>query len=78
MVKIDVELDCKGMYCPMPIVKLKKATKTMESGQLLKLVATDPGSVRDVPAWAGKTGAEIIETSESNGEYEFIIKVNQQ
>ncbi len=78
MVKIDVELDCKGMYCPMPIVKLKKATKTMESEQLLKLVATDPGSVRDVPAWAGKTGAEIIETSESNGEYEFIIKVNKQ
>ncbi len=78
MVNIDVELDCKGMYCPMPIVKLKKATKTMESGQLLKLVATDPGSVRDVPAWAGKTGAEIIETSESNGEYEFIIKVNKQ
>ena len=60
------------------IVPLKKATKTMESGQLLKLVATDPGSVRDVPAWAGKTGAEIIETSESNGEYEFIIKVNKQ
>ncbi len=78
MVDIDVELDCKGMYCPMPIVKLKKATKTMESGQLLKLVATDPGSVRDVPAWAGKTGAKIIETSESNGEYEFIIKVNKQ
>jgi tRNA 2-thiouridine synthesizing protein A len=78
MIKIDVELDCKGMYCPMPIVKLKKVTKTMESGQHLKLIATDPGSARDVPAWAGKTGAEIIETSESNGEYEFIIKVNKQ
>ena len=78
MVDIDVELDCKGMYCPMPIVKLKKATKTMEPGQYLKLVATDPGSVRDVPAWASKTGAEIIETSESNGEYAFIIKVIKQ
>mgnify|MGYP003964098767 FL=1 len=76
MVNIDVELDCKGMYCPMPIVKLKKATKIMESGQLLKLVATDPGSVRDVPAWAKKTGAEIIETTESDGEYKFIIKVS--
>ena len=76
MVNIDVELDCKGMYCPMPIVKLKKATKIMEAGQLLKLVATDPGSVRDVPAWAKKTGAEIIETTESDGEYEFIIKVS--
>ena len=75
MVEVDVLLDAKGMYCPMPIVKLKKATKTMESGQVLKLVATDPGSARDVPAWANKTGAEILETSEENGEYTFIIKV---
>ena len=78
MVKIDVELDCKGMYCPMPIVKLKKTTKTMESGQHLRLIATDPGSVRDVPSWAGKTGAEVIETSESDGEFVFIIKVNKK
>jgi len=78
MVKIDVELDCKGMYCPMPIVKLKKATKTMESGQHLRLVATDPGSVRDIPAWANKTDAEVIETSESDGEFVFIIKVNKK
>ena len=71
-----MELDCKGMYCPMPIVKLKKATKTMESGQHLRLVATDPGSVRDVPAWASKTGSEIVETSENDGEFVFIIKVS--
>ena len=76
MVKVDVELDAKGMYCPMPIVKLKKATKTMELGQVLKIVATDPGSARDVPAWANKTGAEILETSEENGEYTFIIRVS--
>ncbi len=76
MVKVDVELDAKGMYCPMPIVKLKKATKTMEPGQVLKIVATDPGSVRDVPAWANKTGAEILETSEENGEYTFTIRVS--
>ncbi|TFH19204.1 sulfurtransferase TusA family protein [Candidatus Bathyarchaeota archaeon] len=76
MVGVDVELDAKGMYCPMPIVKLKKATKTMEPGQVLKLVATDPGSARDVPAWANKTGAEILETSEENGEYTFIIRVS--
>ncbi|MCJ7731317.1 sulfurtransferase TusA family protein [Candidatus Bathyarchaeota archaeon] len=76
MVEVDVELDAKGMYCPMPIVKLKKATKTMEPGQVLKLVATDPGSARDVPAWANKTGAEILETSEENGEFVFIIRVS--
>jgi tRNA 2-thiouridine synthesizing protein A len=76
MVDVDVEVDAKGMFCPMPIVKLKKATKTMKSGQVLKLIATDPGSVRDVPAWAGKTGAEILETSEENGQYIFVIKVS--
>ncbi len=75
MVNVDVELDCKGMYCPMPIVKLKKATKTMESGQVLRVVATDPGATRDIPAWAKKTGAEILENSEDNGEFKFIIKV---
>lgn len=75
MVEVDVLLDAKGMYCPMPIVQLKKATKTMQPGQVLKLVATDPGSTRDVPAWANKTGAEVLETSEDNGEYTFIIKV---
>ena len=76
MVDIHVEVDAKGMYCPMPIVKLKKATKTMESGQVLRLIATDPGSKRDVPAWANKTGAEILESKEENGEFMFIIKVS--
>lgn len=76
MVAINVELDTRGMYCPMPIVKLKKTTKTMEPGQIVKLIATDPGSERDVPAWANKTGAEILDTSEENGEFVFIIKVN--
>ena len=77
MVNVDVELDCKGMYCPMPIVKLKKTTKTMESGQVLRIVATDPGRERDIPAWAKKTGAEILESSQDGGEYVFVIKVNK-
>jgi len=74
--KIDVELDCKGMFCPMPIIQLKKATKNMQPGQVLRLVATDPGSKRDVPAWAEKTVNEILESSEEDKEYTFIIKVN--
>ena len=45
--RIDVELDCNGMFCPMPVVQLKKATKNMPSGQVLRLVATDPDSKRD-------------------------------
>ncbi|MCW4049407.1 MAG: sulfurtransferase TusA family protein [Candidatus Bathyarchaeota archaeon] len=74
-VQIDQELDCKGMYCPMPIVKLKKATKIMQQGQVLKLLATDPGSVRDVPAWANKTGNKILTTSENDGVFTFLIEV---
>ena len=76
MVNVDVEVDAKGMYCPMPIVKLKKATKTMETGQVLRLIATDPGAKRDVPAWANKTGAEILESNENDGEFTFLIKVS--
>ena len=76
MVNVEVEVDAKGMYCPMPIVKLKKATKTMEPRQVLRLIATDPGSKRDVPAWANKIGAEILVSTEENGEFTFLIKVS--
>ena len=72
---VDQTLDCTGMYCPMPIVKLKKASKTMQTGQIIKLIATDPGSTRDVPAWASKTGAEVLEATENGSEHVFIIKV---
>lgn len=74
--KIDVELDCKGMFCPMPIVQLKKATKNMQPGQVLRLVATDPGSKRDVPAWAEKTGNDILDSNEEGKEFTFIIRVS--
>lgn len=74
--EVDVELDCRGMFCPMPIVQLKKATKTMKPGQVLRMVATDPGSKRDVPAWAQKTGNEILDSSEGDKEFTFVIKVS--
>jgi len=74
--RIDVELDCKGMFCPMPLVQLKKATKNMQPGQVLRLVATDPGSKRDVPAWAEKTGNDILDSNEEGKKLTFIIKVS--
>ena len=74
-VEIDLELDCRGMFCPMPIVQLKKATKKMQPGQVLRLVATDPGSKRDVPAWAEKTGNMILDSNEEGKEFTFIIEV---
>jgi len=75
-VKVDVDLDCKGMFCPMPIVQLKKATKNMKPGQVLRLVATDPGSVRDIPAWAAKTGNKVLESSEESGVFTYLIEVS--
>lgn len=75
-ISVDVELNCKGMFCPMPLVQLKKATKNMRPGQVLRLMATDPGSVRDIPAWAGKTGNKVLETSEDSGVFTFLIEVS--
>ena len=54
----DQELDCKGMNCPLPILKTKKQVDTMESGQVLKMVATDPGSINDMNAWTRRTGRD--------------------
>jgi TusA-related sulfurtransferase len=57
---VDQILDCKGMLCPMPIVKLAKAVRELESGQVILLEATDPGAVPDVAAWSKNTGNPIL------------------
>jgi tRNA 2-thiouridine synthesizing protein A len=67
-------LDCKGLSCPLPILKTKKQMDTMESGQILKMEATDPGSVNDVNAWTRRTGNELITHSEVGDIYIFYIK----
>ena len=65
-----VELDTRGLNCPLPILKAKKALSGMDSGQLLKVLATDPGSVRDFQAFARQTGHELVE--QTSGEQEFV------
>lgn len=77
MVVVDQTLDCKGLSCPMPILKLAKTIKQIEKGNVLELLATDPGSKTDVPAWCEKTGHELIETGEENGVYKYYIKSNK-
>ena len=72
--KIDQTLDCKGLSCPMPIIKLAKTMKQMEKGSILEMLATDPGSKPDVPAWCNKTGHELIEAIEEDGVYKYYIK----
>ena len=72
--EVDKTLDCKGLNCPMPVIKVKKAIGEMQTGQIVKVEATDKGSLVDMPAFAKRTGNEIIESSEENGVFIFYIK----
>ena len=67
-------LDCKGLNCPLPILKTKKQIDAMQSGQVLKMEATDPGSVNDVNAWTRRPGNDLLANSEEGGTYIFYIK----
>ena len=68
------ELDARGLNCPLPILRTKKAINGLTSGQVLKVIATDPGSVKDMEAFCKQTGNEMVSTSESGGDYTFMIK----
>jgi tRNA 2-thiouridine synthesizing protein A len=70
----DQTLDTKGLLCPMPIVKLAKAVKLLESGQVILLEATDPGSVPDVAAWSKNTGNPILSQDKVGPVMRFWIK----
>ena len=67
-------LDARGLNCPMPIVKTAQAIKGIESGQLLEVLATDPGSVKDFAAWSRTTGHELIEQTVDGGIYRFVLR----
>jgi tRNA 2-thiouridine synthesizing protein A len=72
--QIDSELDARGLLCPMPIVKTAKAMKELAPGAVLKLTATDRGSITDVPAWTDTTGNELLEWHEEDGAFVFLIR----
>ena len=74
MVDADETLDCKGLSCPMPIIKLAKTMKKLDSGKVLLMVGTDPGSKEDVPKWCDKTGNEFLEMTEGDGTYNYYIR----
>jgi tRNA 2-thiouridine synthesizing protein A len=67
-------VDAKGLSCPMPIVKTAQAIKGLSSGQLLEVLATDAGSVKDFAAWATSTGNPIVEQSAEGGVYRFVLR----
>lgn len=70
----DKELDARGLNCPLPILKTKKSLADMASGQVLKVVSTDCGSVKDMQAFASQTGNALLEQGEANGEYFFFMQ----
>lgn len=72
--EFDKELDARGLNCPLPILRAKKALAEMSSGQVLHIIATDPGSVKDFQAFARQTGNELLSHAENNKEFEFFMK----
>lgn len=67
-------LDARGLKCPMPIVRTAQQIKTLAAGELLEVLATDPGSVADFAAWSRSTGNEILESTSADGVYRFVLR----
>ena len=74
VISVDQVLDCSGMLCPLPVVKTSKAIKTLEVGQVLKMIATDPGAPPDMEAWSRQTGNELLRSMQEDGKFVFFIR----
>ncbi len=74
MSDFDSELDASGLNCPLPILRAKKAISALDAGQTLKIIATDPGSVKDFEAFCKQTGNELVSSGEEDGKFVFAIK----
>ena len=70
----DKEVDARGLNCPLPILRAKKALNDMQTGQVLKIVATDPGAVKDFQAFCKQTGNELLQHAEAEKEFTFFMK----
>lgn len=71
---INQTLDASGLNCPLPILKTKKALSTMSVGQVLEVISTDAGSVKDIEAFCSQTGNKLLSNSEESGKYVFTIE----
>ena len=72
--EIKVKVDASGLSCPMPILKAAQAMKSVQPGELVEIVATDPGSVKDFDAWARSTGNSLVEQDSSAGKFRFVLR----
>ena len=73
-IKADKVLDLKGLLCPIPIVKMAKAIKEVEVGQLIEAFATDPGVMADIPAWCRTTGNELVTLEKIDKQFHFLVR----
>jgi len=73
-IKAVQTLDTSGLSCPLPVVKTKKAINGIAIGEILEMIATDPGSIPDMEAWARQTGHELLESHDEGSKYRFFIK----
>jgi len=76
MADFDEELDASGLNCPLPILRAKKSLAGLDAGKVLRIIATDPGSVKDFEAFSKQTGNELMESKEEGGKFYFRIKKN--
>ena len=74
MAQYDQELDASGLNCPLPILRAKKTLNGMDSGKVLRIIATDPGSVKDFEAFAKQTGNSLLESGEEGGKFVFLLQ----
>lgn len=73
-IKADQTLDARGLSCPMPVLKTKKAIESLKSGQVLEILGTDPGTRNDLPGWANRTGNTYLGEKEDQGFIRFYVK----
>jgi tRNA 2-thiouridine synthesizing protein A len=73
-IEIQALVDARGLSCPMPIVKTAQAIRTVPSGAVIEVLATDPGSVKDFAAWSRTTGHELIDQTADGGIYRFVLR----
>ena len=76
-VKADIVLDLKGLLCPLPVVKMAKAIKDIQVGQLIEAFATDPGVMADIPAWCRTTGNELVTIEKQDKQFHFLVRRNK-
>ncbi len=72
--KVDMTVDYKGLFCPMPIVRISKDINGIEVGQVLEMLATDPGAKADMQAWVKQTGQELLDAKEEDGLFKFYVR----